>query len=122
MTYNISSDKFHYPLLKSLLDFLSDFFQNEGLSFYVIGAIARDIIMALHGEKSGRATLDLDIAIAMTSWKRFEEVQVKLLQHSDIQKDNNQVQRFLYKNILRFDIVPFGKIKQEDEKVYPTCA
>lgn len=118
MTYHISSDKFHHPLLKSLLEFLSDYFQNEGLSFYVIGATARDIIMALQGEKSGRATLDLDIAIAMSSWKRFEEVQVKLLQQSDIQKDNNQVQRFLYKKILRFDIVPFGKIKQEDEKVY----
>ena len=68
MTYNISSDKLHHPLLKSLLGFLSDYFQYEGLSFYVIGAIARDIIMALHGEKSGRATLDLDIAIALSSY------------------------------------------------------
>ena len=118
MTYNISSDKFHHPLLKSLLDFLSDYFHDEGLSFYVIGATARDIIMAIHGERGGRATLDLDIAIALSSWKKFEEVQVKLLQHSDIQKDHIQVQRFLYKKLLRFDIVPFGKIKQEDDKVY----
>ncbi|MDF1574580.1 MAG: nucleotidyl transferase AbiEii/AbiGii toxin family protein [Bacteroidales bacterium] len=77
-----------------------------------------NIIMALHGKRSGRATLDLDIAIALSSWKRFEEVRVKLLQHPDIQKDHNQVQRFLYKQILRFDIVPFGKIKQKDDKVY----
>ena len=118
MTYNISSDKLHHPLLKTLLDFLSDYFQKEAISFYVIGATARDIIMALNGERSGRATLDLDIAIALSSWKRFEEVQVKLLQHPDIQKDHNQVQRFLYKKILRFDIIPFGKIKQKDDKVY----
>jgi predicted nucleotidyltransferase len=118
MTYNISSDRFHHPLLKSLLDFLSDSLQDEGLNFYVIGATARDIIMALHGERSGRATLDLDIAIALSSWKGFEKVQTKLLQHPDIQKDHNQVQRFLYKKILRFDIVPFGEIMQKDDKVY----
>lgn len=118
MTYNISSDKIHHPLLKSLLDFLSNYFRNEGLSFYVIGATARDIIMALHGKRSGRATLDLDIAVSLSSWERFEEVQVKLLQHPDIQKDHHQVQRFLYKKILRFDIVPFGNIKQKDDKVY----
>ncbi|MCF8352132.1 MAG: hypothetical protein K9H15_13270 [Bacteroidales bacterium] len=95
MTYNISSDKFHHPLLKALLEFLSITFQNDSLSFYVIGATARDIIMALHGEKSGRATLDLDIAIAISSWERFKEVETKLLVHPDIQKDHKQIQRFL---------------------------
>ena len=118
MTYDISSDKFHHPLLKSLLDLLSISFQNDSLSFYVIGATARDIIMALQGEKSGRATLDLDIAMAISSWKRFKEVQAKLLQHPDIQKDHNQVQRFLYKEVLKFDIVPFGEIMQKDDKIY----
>jgi len=118
MTYDISSDKFHHPLLKSLLDLLSISFQNDSLSFYVIGATARDIIMALQGGKSGRATLDLDIAMAVSSWKRFKEVQTKLLQHPDIQKDHNQVQRFLYKEVLKFDIVPFGEIMQKDDKIY----
>lgn len=118
MTYNISSDSFHHPLLKSLLDLLSISFHNDSLSFYVIGATARDIIMALQGEKSGRATLDLDIAVAVSSWERFKEVQAKLLQHPDIQKDHDQVQRFLYKAVLKFDIVPFGEIMQKDDKIY----
>lgn len=118
MTYNISSDKFHHPLLKALLEYLSITFQNDSLSFYVIGATARDIIMALHGAKSGRATLDLDIAIAISSWKRFKEIEAKLLIHPDIQKDHKQIQRFLYKNIFKFDIVPFGEIMQKDDKIY----
>ena len=118
MTYNISSDQFHHPLLKSLLDFLSDSFQDEGLNFYVIGATARDIIMALQGERSGRATLDLDIAFAISSWKRFKEVEARLLLHPDIQKDHKQIQRFLYKEMLKFDIVPFGEIMQKDDKIY----
>ncbi len=118
MTYNISSDKFHHPLLKSLLGLLSEFFQNDVLDFYVVGATARDIIMALHGEKSGRATLDLDIAIALSTWNRFDKVETKLLLHQDIQKDRTQIQRFLYKEILKFDIIPFGEIMQNDDKIY----
>ncbi len=118
MTYNISSDKFHHPLLKSLLGLLSEFIQNDVLDFYVVGATARDIIMALHGEKSGRATLDLDIAIALSTWNRFDKVETKLLLHQDIQKDRTQIQRFLYKEILKFDIIPFGEIMQNDDKIY----
>ena len=99
MTYNISSDKFHHPLLKALLEYLSITFQNDSLSFYVIGATARDIIMALHGAKSGRATLDLDIAIAISSWERFKEVETKLLLHPDIQKDHKQIKAFLMRRL-----------------------
>ena len=75
-------------------------------------------MMALHGERSGRATLDLDIAIAISSWKRFKEVEARLLLHADIQKDHKQIQRFLYKEMLKFDIVPFGEIMQKDDKIY----
>ena len=75
MTYNISSDRFHHPLLKSLLEFLFNLFKEAGIGFYVIGATAREIIMAVHGEQGGRATLDLDI-------------------------------------------VPYGEIKQSDDKIY----
>ena len=74
--------------------------------------------MAMHGGQGGRATLDLDIAIAITNWDMFDYVEIKLLEHSDIKKDKTQKQRYLYKGLLRFDIVPFGEIKQNDDKIY----
>ena len=45
MNYNISSDEFDNLLIKELLEKLSRYFEKEKLSFYVIGATARDIIM-----------------------------------------------------------------------------
>lgn len=56
MDYNISSEKLEHPLLKKLLDELIPIFQKLEIKFFVIGATARDIIMELHGEKSGRRT------------------------------------------------------------------
>lgn len=118
MTYNISSDKFHHPHLKSLLEFLFDLFKEAGIGFYVIGATAREIIMAVHGEQGGRATLDLDIAIAISDWKMFEHVESKILEYPVVKKDKTQRQRYLFKETLKFDIVPFGEIKQSDDKIY----
>ena len=69
MSYNISSDKFTHPLLKPILTELSAYFNKVGISFFVVGATARDIIMELHNERSGRLTQDLDIAITVNDWE-----------------------------------------------------
>jgi predicted nucleotidyltransferase len=66
MTYKISSDKFRHPLLKPILEKLTEYFDKEGIHFYVIGATARDILMEISGERAGRKTLDLDIAMAIS--------------------------------------------------------
>lgn len=48
MSYNISSKKFTHPLLKPILLELTSYFKEAGISFFVIGATARDIIMELN--------------------------------------------------------------------------
>tara|TARA_R110002050_G_scaffold59734_1_gene133170 strand:- start:115 stop:321 length:207 start_codon:yes stop_codon:yes gene_type:complete len=44
MSLDISSDKFTHPLLKPILLELTAYFQKAGISFFVIGATARDIV------------------------------------------------------------------------------
>ena len=56
MSLDISSDKFTHPLLKPILLELTAYFQKAGISFFVIGATARDIIMELHNQQFGRLT------------------------------------------------------------------
>lgn len=118
MSYNISSDNFQHPLLKPILEKLTAYFSEEEIHFYVIGATARDIIMQIHNERSGRTTRDLDIAIAISNWDEFQKVENGIINIDGFKKDPKQKQRFLYLNDFQLDIVPFGEVMKEDDKIF----
>ena len=65
MDFKITSENIEHPLLKPVLEELIPVFKQRGITFYLIGAVARDIILELNQEKSRRITMDLDIAIAV---------------------------------------------------------
>lgn len=80
-----------------------------GISFFIIGALARDILLKLHfGLPPHRATLDLDLGVSVASWGHFSSLKNELTENHRF-KDTNQVQRLQYERIL-VDIVPFGPI------------
>ena len=119
MSYNISSDSFLNPLLKELLEELTKYFGSIGTEFYVIGATARDIILSgIHNQESGRKTDDLDIAIAIPDWNKFEEISTGLCMVDGFHKSKDQKQRFWYKRFFKLDIVPFGEIARADKNIY----
>ena len=118
MSYNISSEKFTHPLLKPILLELTGYFKEAGISFFVIGATARDIIMELYDMQSGRLTYDLDIAITVNDWDQWLNVEQELLKLENFTKDKDQKQRFIYKDKFQLDIVPFGEIMKKDHKIF----
>lgn len=118
MSLAISSDKFTHPLLKPILLELTSYFKQAGISFFVIGATARDIIMELHNEKSGRLTYDLDIAITVNDWDQWQKVEEEIVSLENFTKDPDQKQRFFYKDKFQLDIVPFGDIMKQDSKIF----
>ena len=71
MDFKITSENIEHPLLKPVLEELIPVFQQRGITFYIIGAVARDIILDINNEKSKRVTMDLDIAIAVDHWEDF---------------------------------------------------
>lgn len=97
MSLDISSDKLTHPLLKPILLELTAYFKQAGISFFVIGATARDIVMELHNEKSGRLTHDLDIALTVNDWEQWQKVEEEIVSLENFIKDADQKQRFLYK-------------------------
>lgn len=118
MDYNLSSQNIEHPLLKPVLEELIPVFQHRGITFYLIGAVARDIILELNKEKSHRVTMDLDIAIAVNQWQDFESLSDDIIALPNFTKDPKQQQRFLYKEKFQVDIVPYGGIKDQNDKIY----
>ena len=117
MHYQISSEKIANPFLVELLKKLTVCFNEAGLTFYVIGATARDIVMRLLTNiSSQRKTQDLDIAIAIPDWEMFEEVSSILLKVG-IKKSQHQHQRFFLDDY-ELDIVPYGGVAKENDYIY----
>lgn len=118
MRYKISSEKFSHPLLKPILQDLSDLFTKTGIKFFVIGAMARDLVMEIHNEEGGRLTHDLDIAIAISDWEQFKKIESQLISTGKFSKDPKQKQRFYYEGKYMLDIVPFGDIMKHPDKIF----
>lgn len=118
MDLKITSENIEHPLLKPVLEELIPVFKQRGITFYLIGAVARDIILELNQEKSQRVTMDLDIAIAVDHWEDFENLSEDIIALPNFTKDAQQKQRFLYKEKFQVDIVPYGGIKDHNDKIY----
>lgn len=119
MNYIISSENLNNPLLKDLLKKLTNFFDSIHVGFYVIGATARDIILSnLYDLIPDRKTADLDIAIAISDWGQFQFIEEMLPQKEGFEKSRRQKQRFIYNGVYVIDIVPFGKVAEEDGNIY----
>ena len=117
MDLTISSEKIGNPLLVELLRKLTDSFSKMDKEFYVIGATARDIIIQqLLDTESKRRTRDLDIAIAIPDWGTFEQVKQSLIADG-FEKSSDMQQRFYYGEY-ELDIVPYGVVAKEDDKIY----
>lgn len=118
MDYKIESSKISHPLIKPILEELIPFFQEKAVNFFIIGATARDIILELNHEQAGRATRDLDVAIAIENWDKYAEIEKDLVQLENFAKDTHQKQRFIYRQVYEIDLVPYGDIMQQDDKIY----
>ena len=118
MDFKITSENIEHPLLKPVLEELIPVFQQRGITFYIIGAVARDIILDINNGKSNRVTMDLDIAIAVDHWEDFENLSEDIIALPNFTKDAQQQQRFLYKEKFQVDIVPYGGIKDQNDKIY----
>jgi len=88
------------------------------LNYFLCGAMARDILLwHVHGIKTGRATSDVDFAVAVKDWKQFDEIKTRLTETRKFKTANKMVQRLYYsfgsEDIeYPLDIIPFGKVEE----------
>lgn len=87
-----------------------------GIPFMVIGASARDILFDAWDITPIRATRDVDLAIEIASWDRFDELKGALINTESFQSDS-VMQRLTFEGRLPIDLVPYGAIEEAGSEI-----
>jgi len=90
------------------------------VDYFVVGAMARDILLTgVFGLSAGRATRDVDLAVAMKDWQEFEAMKSRLVRAGAFGTDERIAQR-LYclfgsgDTGYPVDLIPFGGVEQRE--------
>jgi predicted nucleotidyltransferase len=96
-------------ILKKVADSLS-------ISFFVVGAAARDFILKHeHGIEPRRKTGDIDLGVEVASWEQFKTLFEELISTGQFSPTSER-QR-LRRGTVLIDILPFGLITDEGKKI-----
>ena len=92
------------------------------VNYFVVGAMARDILLAgVFGLSAGRATRDVDLAVAMKGWPEFEAMKARLVETGAFRSDDRIAQRLYYLPGLAgrgsLDLIPFGGVEQRGSAI-----
>ncbi|MGE5670576.1 MAG: hypothetical protein ACM31E_03975 [Fibrobacterota bacterium] len=97
------------PDLVEILSKISSIAEQYNISFFVVGATARDIYFT-----SSRATIDLDVGIQLASWQSYNDLIDALIKTDLFTKSDIQHRLIYVKYNYPLDIVPFGLISNAD--------
>lgn len=90
------------PLLKQAAD-------SAHIPFFVVGATARDYILAFgHSRTSHRMTMDVDIGVRVADWDQYGKLASALAATGKFMATGNK-HRFLFGEVV-VDIIPFGPV------------
>jgi predicted nucleotidyltransferase len=88
-----------------------------GIPFFIVGASARDFLLThCFGIETTRMTKDVDLAVGVAGWDKFDEFQKVLTETGRFKPDAREPQR-LYFDTVPVDIVPFGPIEKGEHKI-----
>lgn len=87
------------------------------LDYFVVGAMARDILLnGVFGLYTGRATRDVDLAVAVEGWPQFDAIKVRLVGTCAFVSDERAAQRLYHRAASEgrgypLDLIPFGGVE-----------
>ena len=97
--------------------------QELRLDYFVTGAMARDVLLYhVFGLETGRATLDVDLAVAVDSWPEFERIKMRLVETGAVITDETRPHRLFYRATsdagrYPLDLLPFGGLEQRPSEI-----
>jgi predicted nucleotidyltransferase len=92
------------------LEGIADIADLEDIPFFIVGATARDLILAKgHNIRPFRATLDIDIGVRVSDWSQYNKLKEGLVGTGEF-KETREYQRLIFHDRLNIDLIPFGPI------------
>jgi len=111
------------PLTLNVLEVVASVTTELKLAWFVAGAMARDILLSsVFGLDAGRATKDVDLAVAVASWQQFAELKERLLKTRLFQEAKGVTHRLYYRpqqsgHGYPLDLIPFGGIHGKEQLI-----
>ncbi len=88
------------------------------IRFFLVGALARDLLFKHHNIPLRRSTLDVDLAIQVSSWAQHQKLIDDLIRHRQFLRTEKVYRLKLEETLV--DIIPFGDVADENLKIaYP---
>jgi len=115
--HSIRADRPLDPTVLAALGAVHNVAAPQQWPLFVIGATARDILLShVFGISTGRATLDVDFAIALQDWAQFETVRQRLLATEGFSASSDGGHRLYYRATgngfaTPIDLIPFGGVE-----------
>ncbi len=111
--HSVRTDRPLDPTLLIILGTVDRVAVDCGIDYFVAGAMARDILLThVFGIDTGRATRDVDFAIAVESWDQFDLVKARLVSVGSFTASGTPAHRLYYRDKFPIDLIPFGGIEQ----------
>jgi predicted nucleotidyltransferase len=102
--YSFASHAEVYTILEKV-------FAEYGITYYLVGANARDVQLYKAGIKPSRGTADIDFAIMVPDFDVYDEIFDKLCSLG-FKKANERYRLYFEKSNTAIDLMPYGKIEQ----------
>lgn len=97
--------------------------REQGIDYFVGGALARDLIL-LHvfGKDTGRATRDVDLGICIDDWGKLDSLKVSLISGGNFTEQAKFAHRLIYRATdtsfgIPLDLLPFGGVESSDATI-----
>jgi predicted nucleotidyltransferase len=108
------------PLTKEALRAVDRAGRDLNVPFLLVGAVARDILLEyLHGVRTGRGTLDMDIGVFVGTWEQYSRLIHYLSDRYPFVREREGIlHRYRYRGRLLLDIIPFGTLADELGEIF----
>ncbi|MFN4118615.1 nucleotidyl transferase AbiEii/AbiGii toxin family protein [Acidovorax sp.] len=111
------------PLLLAILQRASEAAHSLGIDFFVGGALARDLVLwHVHGQRTGRATRDVDLGLHVNNWTAFSALKARLVEEGAFELQPGVAHRLLYRpsgtvHGIPLDLLPFGAVQTHEATI-----